>query len=268
MLKLSTNYVTMTTSILLIVIVTLTLTITITTSSTIGKKKYFSGYKFSTFKGTRFLPNSFNSNNKPQNDRVAVGTMDLPTVGCGTISWFANNLQQKQQLQELLTISTEIKLNFFDTAERYGASRVEAFGGDWGGCESLLGETIANSFGNTDGVDTTNSSDKVKSAGAIESGISTSPTKKSNKFNSCNSGNSPNKNENKLIVGTKFTPTPWRLDANSVVKACADSRKRLGVDSIDLYQIHMPDIVQPLRIFGIENVKDELYWDGMIECYR
>jgi pyridoxine 4-dehydrogenase len=39
-------------------------------------------------------------------------------------------------------------------------------------------------------------------------------------------------------VATKFTPSPWRTSAKSVVEACEASRERLGVDSIDLYQIH------------------------------
>ena len=48
------------------------------------------------------------------------------------------------------------------------------------------------------------------------------------------------------IVATKFTPTPWRTTAQSVVDACEMSCKNLGVDQIDLYQIHMPDIVHPV----------------------
>ncbi len=71
-----------------------------------------------------------------------------------------------------------------------------------------------------------------------------------------------------LTIATKFTPAPWRRDANSVVTACEESCKRLGVEAVDLYQIHMPDIVQPLRVFGITEVKDELYWEGLAECYR
>eukprot|EP00968_Pinguiococcus_pyrenoidosus_P026047 scaffold7052_cov254-Pinguiococcus_pyrenoidosus.AAC.52 len=72
----------------------------------------------------------------------------------------------------------------------------------------------------------------------------------------------------KPIVATKFTPLPWRQSAESVVEACRASLDRLGVEQIDLYQIHMPDIVQPGRLWGITNVKDELYWEGLAECYR
>ena len=70
------------------------------------------------------------------------------------------------------------------------------------------------------------------------------------------------------VVATKFTPSPWRNTAQSVVDACEESRQRLGVDQIDLYQLHMPDIVQPLKFLGRSEVKDELYWDGLAECYH
>lgn len=78
----------------------------------------------------------------------------------------------------------------------------------------------------------------------------------------------PSKENLKPVVATKFTPSPWRTTAQSVVDACEESRKRLGVDQIDLYQLHMPDIVQPLRFMGMGKSKDETYWDGLAECYH
>jgi pyridoxine 4-dehydrogenase len=45
----------------------------------------------------------------------------------------------------------------------------------------------------------------------------------------------------KPVVATKFTPLPFRTTVESVVEACEQSKQRLGVDQIDLYQIHMPD---------------------------
>jgi len=73
------------------------------------------------------------------------------------------------------------------------------------------------------------------------------------------------------IIATKFTPTPWRTDPQSVVKACEESCERLGVSSIPLYQLHMPDIVQPAARFLGEQErrdKDEIYWEGLAECYH
>jgi pyridoxine 4-dehydrogenase len=70
------------------------------------------------------------------------------------------------------------------------------------------------------------------------------------------------------VIATKFTPTPWRSSVQSVVDACKQSAERLGVEQIDLFQVHMPDIVQPFRIFGKAESKDEMYWDGLAECYN
>merc|ERR1712176_1079938 len=77
-----------------------------------------------------------------------------------------------------------------------------------------------------------------------------------------------NQDETSAVVATKFTPSPWRTTAQSVVDACEESRKRLGVESIDLYQIQMPDIVKPLRSFGFDKAYDAKYWDGLAECYH
>jgi pyridoxine 4-dehydrogenase len=70
------------------------------------------------------------------------------------------------------------------------------------------------------------------------------------------------------VVATKFTPLPWRTTAQSVVDACEESCRRLGVEQIDLYQLHMPDVVQPLSFLGMDNSKDEIYWEGLAECYN
>lgn len=53
-----------------------------------------------------------------------------------------------------------------------------------------------------------------------------------------------------LVIATKVTGRsntfPWirqgpRLDADSIVRACEDSLQRLGIDCIDLYQVHWPE---------------------------
>jgi len=74
-------------------------------------------------------------------------------------------------------------------------------------------------------------------------------------------------NVDALVAATKFAPVPWRTEEQSVVKACQASAQRLGVDQIPLYQIHFPDIIQPLKAFGVENRKDEIYWEGLAECH-
>jgi len=47
-----------------------------------------------------------------------------------------------------------------------------------------------------------------------------------------------------VTLATKFAPVPWRQKPSDVVDAARASAARLGVESIDLYQIHFPDIIQ------------------------
>lgn len=42
------------------------------------------------------------------------------------------------------------------------------------------------------------------------------------------------------LVATKFFPWPWRLTRQSVLRALKGSLGRLGLDAVDLYQIHNP----------------------------
>jgi aryl-alcohol dehydrogenase-like predicted oxidoreductase len=44
----------------------------------------------------------------------------------------------------------------------------------------------------------------------------------------------------KVVIATKFMPFPWRMFKSSLTKALKNSLHRLGVDSVELYQIHMP----------------------------
>jgi aryl-alcohol dehydrogenase-like predicted oxidoreductase len=42
------------------------------------------------------------------------------------------------------------------------------------------------------------------------------------------------------IVATKFFPVPWRLGKGSLLRALRGSLNRLGMQQVDLYQIHFP----------------------------
>ena len=65
-------------------------------------------------------------------------------------------------------------------------------------------------------------------------------------------------NEDKIkpYFATKFAPYPYRFRESSVLEACTSSMDRLGVDQIDLYQIHWPMLF------------DEKYWKGLAQCYH
>ena len=41
-------------------------------------------------------------------------------------------------------------------------------------------------------------------------------------------------------IATKYFPLPWRFNSQAVSDALSDSLKRLQVDRVDLYQVHMP----------------------------
>jgi aryl-alcohol dehydrogenase-like predicted oxidoreductase len=44
----------------------------------------------------------------------------------------------------------------------------------------------------------------------------------------------------KAVVATKFMPLPWRLSRSAMKHALKDSLERLGMEQVDLYQIHWP----------------------------
>lgn len=41
-----------------------------------------------------------------------------------------------------------------------------------------------------------------------------------------------------VAIATKFAALPWRLGRQSVITALKDSLGRLGVSSVELYQLH------------------------------
>jgi aryl-alcohol dehydrogenase-like predicted oxidoreductase len=59
--------------------------------------------------------------------------------------------------------------------------------------------------------------------------------------------------EGRPVIATKFAPLPYRFSAKSLLKAVDKSLERLGIDTIDLYQIHFPN-----PIFKIDGLMDAL----------
>uniref|UniRef100_A0A7S4AWR0 NADP-dependent oxidoreductase domain-containing protein n=1 Tax=Pseudo-nitzschia australis TaxID=44445 RepID=A0A7S4AWR0_9STRA len=166
---------------------------------------------------------------KPKSvDTTKIGSITVPTVGTGTISWSSNSLfsTENKDLEEVVTEAYRSNAAFFDTAERYGSHFKTAFGMGYGETERMTSKYLEKA-----------------------------------RLNEGRSLVEP-------VVATKFTPVPWRTTVQSVVDACEQSCKNLGVDQLDLYQIHMPDIVQPLRAFGKVETKDSIYWEGLAECYN
>ncbi len=46
--------------------------------------------------------------------------------------------------------------------------------------------------------------------------------------------------EQKLYIATKYAPWPWRFSRQALIRALDGSLARLGLQQIDLYQIHVP----------------------------
>ena len=61
-----------------------------------------------------------------------------------------------------------------------------------------------------------------------------------------------------VLVATKFFPWPWRITKRFIPRALRGSLDRIGIDAVDLYQIHTPT---PL-------MSPENMMEGMIECVK
>ena len=61
-----------------------------------------------------------------------------------------------------------------------------------------------------------------------------------------------------VLIATKFFPLPWRLRKTAVPRALKGSLGRIGVENVDLYQIHWPS---PL-------MSSEAMMEGLAECVK
>ncbi|RYR63790.1 hypothetical protein Ahy_A04g021549 isoform A [Arachis hypogaea] len=61
-----------------------------------------------------------------------------------------------------------------------------------------------------------------------------------------------------IAVATKFAALPWRFGRQSVLSALKDSLCRLGLDSVDLYQLHWSVLLRPPGVWGNEGYIDGL----------
>ena len=52
-----------------------------------------------------------------------------------------------------------------------------------------------------------------------------------------------------VFVATKFFPIPYRFTKNSVARALHGSLERLGLEHVDLYQLHWPSPVVPIETY-------------------
>lgn len=165
-------------------------------------------------------------------DRTRLGTLDVPRAAIGTINWVPDDGGPSDaRLLATFAEASRVGLNFFDTAERYGASPL-----------SMVGQA-ARALGLPAGDRPLGGSGEA----LLGSFARDAPPS---------------------VFATKFTPVPWRASADAVVDAARASAARLGSPSLDLYQAHMPDVIQPMRWAGRARAKDEVYWEGLAQCYH
>jgi aryl-alcohol dehydrogenase-like predicted oxidoreductase len=61
-----------------------------------------------------------------------------------------------------------------------------------------------------------------------------------------------------ILVATKFFPFPWRFTKKAVTRALDASLERIGVDNVDLYQIHWHSLT----------MTTDLLMEGLVECAK
>ena len=61
-----------------------------------------------------------------------------------------------------------------------------------------------------------------------------------------------------ILVATKYAPFPWRFGKHAIVRALKASLERIGVESVDLYQIHFPGFT----------MNTDTMMDGLAECVK
>jgi len=61
-----------------------------------------------------------------------------------------------------------------------------------------------------------------------------------------------------ILVATKFFPYPWRFIKSSLPRALKGSLDRIGIESVDLYQVHSPALTMSIDTLA----------DGLAECIK
>jgi aryl-alcohol dehydrogenase-like predicted oxidoreductase len=64
--------------------------------------------------------------------------------------------------------------------------------------------------------------------------------------------------EQPVLVATKFFPWPWKITKGFIPRALKGSLERIGVEAVDLYQIHWPSMT----------MSPEIMMEGMVECVK
>jgi aryl-alcohol dehydrogenase-like predicted oxidoreductase len=64
--------------------------------------------------------------------------------------------------------------------------------------------------------------------------------------------------EQPVLIATKFFPWPWRLTKGALPRTLKNSLNRIGIETVDLYQIHWPSPI----------VSTDTLMSGLVDCVQ
>jgi len=166
-----------------------------------------------------------------RNTSVGDGALSLSPMGVGTWSWgnqfvWGYDESNDPVLESVFDRAVDAGINLFDTADSYGTGN-----GLDGRSEVLLGEFLKRYPERSARGDT----NKRTNDDAVA-------------------------RQSRVNIASKFAPYPWRVTPQSITNAAKESAARLGVDQIQLGQLHWSTgNYQPLQ--------ERALWAGIADAY-
>ena len=168
-----------------------------------------------------------------RNTVVGDGALSLSPMGVGTWSWgnqfvWGYDESNDPVLERVFDRAVDAGINLFDTADSYGTGN-----GLDGRSEVLLGEFLKRY-----------------------------PEKSEAFASSSSSGDRQRalKRQSEVNIASKFAPYPWRVTPGSITRAAKESAERLGVDQIQLGQLHW-------STGNYQPVQERALWAGIADAY-
>ncbi|KAF9971339.1 hypothetical protein BGZ73_005744 [Actinomortierella ambigua] len=161
------------------------------------------------------------------------GTLSVPPLCIGTWAWGDSvwNYEEKmfKDIEATWDTLEDLGVNFFDTAESYGR----------GESERIIGRLLKHSRERHQ----TKHAQTISATAAVDASDSAASTPLTDTHGDVD--------YHEPIIATKFLPLPWRLNyPTCLLNSLKASMQRLGVESIDYYQIHGPIPPRSIEVVG------------------
>jgi len=169
-----------------------------------------------------------------RNTVVGDGALSLSPMGVGTWSWgnqfvWGYDESNDPVLERVFDRAVDAGINLFDTADSYGTGN-----GLDGRSEVLLGEFLKRYPEKSEAFSSSSSS-----SGGRQRAL---------------------KLQSEVNIASKFAPYPWRVTPGSITRAAKESAERLGVDQIQLGQLHW-------STGNYQPVQERAMWAGIADAY-